>query len=101
MALRNSPQDSGRNFRHTLHPEGCYEDFLETALAELQADLYYPIVSKEANEQVYPDCVRTYDTPKEGTITGGTWCLLLVMLSNSKQSSCQSGTFRKSLEIAL
>ena len=67
-ALRNSPKilvvTSDIPFIH----RDAIEDFLDRC-AELQADLYYPIVSKEANEQLYPDCVRTYVTLKEGTFT--------------------------------
>lgn len=38
---------------------------------DLEADLYYPIVSKEINEKYYPGVKRTYVTFKEGTFTGG------------------------------
>ena len=38
---------------------------------EVDADLYYPIVSKEVNERLYPGCKRTYVGLREGTFTGG------------------------------
>ncbi len=94
-ALRNSPKilvvTSDIPFIH----RDAIEDFLDRC-AELQADLYYPIVSKEANEQVYPDCVRTYVTLKEGTFTGGNMVLATpAVLSNSKQLMAKVVTFRK------
>lgn len=52
-----------------LHPEAV-DDFLERC-SELEADIYYPVVSKEASEQVYPEVVRTYFNLKEGVFTGG------------------------------
>ncbi len=52
-----------------VHPEAI-DDFLERC-AELECDIYYPLISKEANEQVYPKSVRTYFRLKEGTFTGG------------------------------
>lgn len=41
-----------------------------------RGDLFYPIVSREINEEKYPGVKRTYVTLKEGTFTGGN--LLLV-----------------------
>ena len=46
------------------------EDFISRC-QEKQADLYYPIVRKEANEQRYPGTRRTYVKFREGTFTGG------------------------------
>jgi len=77
-----------------IHREAV-EDFLDRC-AELQADLYYPIISKEANEQVFPGCVRTYVTLKEGTFTGGNMVLATpAVLSNSKALVQQVVVFRK------
>lgn len=83
-ALKNSPKvlvvTSDIPF---IHKEAI-EDFLDRC-AELEADLYYPIISKEANEQVYPGCVRTYVSLKEGTFTGGNMVLATPqVLFNSK-----------------
>ncbi len=46
------------------------EDFLKQCMAQ-KAQLFYPIVSKEINEKLYPTVQRTYFTLKEGTFTGG------------------------------
>lgn len=46
------------------------DDFIETCSKE-EGDLFYPIVSKESNEQKYPGVERTYITLKEGVFTGG------------------------------
>lgn len=52
-----------------VHPEAI-DDFLGRC-AELDAEIYFPLISKEANQQVYPETVRTYFSLKEGTFTGG------------------------------
>ncbi len=52
-----------------ISPE-VINDFLHRC-AELEGDIYYPIVSKEASEKAYPEVVRTYFTLKEGAFTGG------------------------------
>lgn len=52
-----------------IRPE-VIDDFLDRC-AELKGDIYYPLVSKEASEQAFPEVVRTYFTLKEGTFTGG------------------------------
>ncbi|NMB02870.1 MAG: NTP transferase domain-containing protein [Firmicutes bacterium] len=57
-----------------VHAESI-DDFIERC-AELSGDVYYPLISKEANQQMYPETVRTYFTLKEGSFTGGN--LLLV-----------------------
>lgn len=36
-----------------------------------EADFYYPVTSREVNEQKFPGVTRTYVTLKEGTFTGG------------------------------
>ena len=94
-ALKNSPQvlvvTSDIPF---IHKEAI-EDFLDRC-ADLQADLYYPIISKEANEQVFPGCIRTYVTLKEGTFTGGNMVLSTPrLLSNSKALVEKVVIFRK------
>lgn len=45
-------------------------DFLNQC-AEVEVDLYYPIVSKETNNRHYPGNKRTYVRFKDGTYTGG------------------------------
>jgi len=52
-----------------IHAE-VVDDFLERC-GELEGDIYYPLVSREANEQLYPETIRTYFTLKEGAFTGG------------------------------
>lgn len=52
-----------------IHAEAI-DDFIGRCL-ELEGDIFYPLISKEANEQVYPKNMRTYFTLKEGTFTGG------------------------------
>lgn len=45
-------------------------DFLEQC-HPLDCDFYYPIVTKEASEKVFPGEKRTFISLKEGTFTGG------------------------------
>ena len=45
-------------------------DFL-IQCSKIDADFYYPIVSKEINERRYPSTRRTYVRLREGTFTGG------------------------------
>ncbi len=52
-----------------IHGEAI-DDFVDRC-AELKGDIFYPLISKEANEQIYPETVRTYFTLKEGAFTGG------------------------------
>ncbi len=52
-----------------LHGE-VIDDFVDRC-GELGGDIFYPLVSREANEQLYPETVRTYFTLKEGAFTGG------------------------------
>lgn len=56
-----------------IHPEAI-EDFINRC-NELEGDVYYPLISKEANLQLYPETVRTYFTLKEGAFTGGNMIL--------------------------
>lgn len=46
------------------------EDFLAQC-AKVDADLYYPIVTRESNDKHYPGNKRTYVRFQEGTFTGG------------------------------
>lgn len=41
-----------------------------------KADIYYPIISKEANQTKFPGVKRTYVQLKEGTFTGGNMVLI-------------------------
>lgn len=52
-----------------IHGEAI-DDFLHRC-GELQGEIFYPLVSREANTQMYPEAVRTYFTLKEGSFTGG------------------------------
>ena len=52
-----------------IHAEAI-DDFIDRCV-ELTGEIYYPLVSREANEQLYPETVRTYFTVKEGVFTGG------------------------------
>jgi len=45
-------------------------DFIQRCGRE-EADLYYPVVAREVNEQHYPGVERTYAKMKEGPFTGG------------------------------
>lgn len=51
------------------------DDFISRCAAK-SADLYYPIVTQEANEAKYPGVERTYVHLKEGTFTGGNLALV-------------------------
>ncbi|MCR6545349.1 nucleotidyltransferase family protein [Dehalobacterium formicoaceticum] len=77
--------DSLMNALEALQPQGnvliatgdiplltreALDDFLKRCSKKL-ADVYYPIVPKEANERIYPGIKRTYIRFKEGTFTGG------------------------------
>lgn len=57
-----------------LRPE-IVRDFLARC-QERPADFYYPIVSRESNELVYPQVKRTYVRLREGTFTGGNMVLI-------------------------
>ena len=46
-------------------------DHFLSQCAEVEVDLYYPIVSKETSNQHYPGNKRTYVRFKDGTYTGG------------------------------
>lgn len=46
------------------------DDFIE-ACSGIEGNLFYPIVSKEINEQKYPGVERTYVKLKDGVFTGG------------------------------
>ncbi|MEN6412163.1 MAG: nucleotidyltransferase family protein [Veillonellales bacterium] len=52
-----------------LTPEAI-EDFL-LQCSKIEADLYYPIVTRDVNEKHYPGNKRTYVRLNEGTYTGG------------------------------
>lgn len=51
------------------------DDFIERCHAT-EADVYYPIISKEVSAAKYPDAERTYVNLKEGTFTGGNLALV-------------------------
>lgn len=60
------------------------EDFLERC-GDRTADIYYPVVSQEANEKRFPGVRRTYFTVKEGTFTGGN----IMLVSTAAMVRCQ------------
>ncbi|MGB9660439.1 MAG: nucleotidyltransferase family protein [Moorellaceae bacterium] len=57
-----------------LTPEAV-RDFLKRC-EKVEADLYYPIVTRESSEAAYPGVKRTYVRLKEGTFTGGNMALI-------------------------
>jgi GTP:adenosylcobinamide-phosphate guanylyltransferase len=57
-----------------IEPEAI-QDFIRRCNT-VEADVYYPITSKEVNEQKYPGVHRTYVTLQEGVFTGGNLVLL-------------------------
>lgn len=52
-----------------LTPQAIADFFCQCE--KIEADLYYPIVSKETNNKYYPGNKRTYVRFKDGTYTGG------------------------------
>ncbi|HQA59403.1 MAG: nucleotidyltransferase family protein [Tepidanaerobacteraceae bacterium] len=65
-----------------ITPEAV-RDFVEKSLS-MDADFYYPIVSREENEKKYPGIKRTYVKIKDGTFTGGN----IVMVRAGKVKEC-------------
>ncbi|MDD4774916.1 MAG: nucleotidyltransferase family protein [Syntrophomonas sp.] len=57
-----------------ITPEAI-SDFLASCEMS-EADLYYPVTSKEVNERKYPGVIRTYVHLKDGVFTGGNLFLL-------------------------
>lgn len=57
-----------------LTPEAV-KDFLERCL-KVEADLYYPIVTRQSVEEKFKRARRTYVRLKEGTFTGGNLALI-------------------------
>ncbi len=57
-----------------ITPEAI-SDFL-TSCEGSEADLYYPVTSKEVNDRKYPGVIRTYVRLKDGVFTGGNLFLL-------------------------
>lgn len=51
------------------------DDFIKQCF-QYEAKVYYPLVTREANQVKYPQVERTYFTLKEGTFTGGNLMLL-------------------------
>jgi len=51
------------------------DDFIGMCQSQ-DAQMFYPIVTKETNESKYPGSVRTYVTLQEGTFTGGNLILI-------------------------
>lgn len=66
-----------------VHPEAI-DDFVDRC-AELEGDVYYPLISKEANQQLYPEAQRTYFTLKEGSFTGGNLLLATPQAINNSR----------------
>lgn len=57
-----------------ITPEAI-SDFLASC-ESTEADLYYPVTSKEVNDRKYPGVIRTYVHLKDGIFTGGNLFLL-------------------------
>lgn len=51
-------------------------DAFVASCEKIQADIYYPIVSRQVSEARFPDVKRTYVTLKDGTFTGGNLALI-------------------------
>lgn len=51
------------------------DDFIDRC-SDVDADVYYPIVSEATNAKKFPDVERTYVNLKEGTYTGGNLALV-------------------------
>lgn len=64
------------------------EDFL-VQCQQRQAELYYPIVRKETNDQVFPGVVRTYLRLKDGIFTGGNMILMAPYVITDYQAEIQ------------
>lgn len=61
------------------------EDFLARC-ERVDADLYYPVVSREVSERAFPGVERTYIRVKEGSFTGGNIFLVSPeLVRNSKE----------------
>ncbi|SJZ74548.1 NTP transferase domain-containing protein [Selenihalanaerobacter shriftii] len=59
------------------------DDFIiKCKTSQVEADLYYPIISKERNLAMYPESKRTYVKLKEGTYTGGNLTLISPKIIN-------------------
>jgi GTP:adenosylcobinamide-phosphate guanylyltransferase len=66
-----------------IAPEAI-QDFIRRCDA-VEADVYYPITTKEVNERKYPGVHRTYVTLQEGIFTGGNLVLLSPEFVEHKQ----------------
>lgn len=51
------------------------DDFIDRC-SEQAGDLFYPVITKEVNDQAYPGVKRTYVKLKDGTFTGGNFVLM-------------------------
>ncbi|MEJ6950629.1 NTP transferase domain-containing protein [Natronospora cellulosivora (SeqCode)] len=52
------------------------DGFILDCLEDKNCDLYYPLISKELNEQKFPNTERTYIPLAEGVFTGGNMMLI-------------------------
>jgi len=50
--------------------------FIEKCEKETSYELFYPLISKKKNEEIFPGVERTYVHLKEGTYTGGNFVLV-------------------------
>ncbi|NLJ86153.1 MAG: NTP transferase domain-containing protein [Firmicutes bacterium] len=57
-----------------LNP-GAVSDFIQRC-QEREADIYYPIISRQANDREFPGVQRTYVRLREGVFTGGNMALI-------------------------
>jgi hypothetical protein len=66
---------------------------IERALQEKDVDLFFPIISREACEEKYPEEERSYAHFKEGTYTGGHIEILrpTIFLENAEEVEAEKG----------
>ncbi|NCO34909.1 MAG: hypothetical protein AUJ92_21670 [Armatimonadetes bacterium CG2_30_59_28] len=65
-------------------------DFIVRAGTEVNADVVYPIISREVSEAAFPRARRTYATLTDGTFTGGNLMLLNGEFVRRSKSTIQS-----------
>ncbi|NMA14134.1 MAG: NTP transferase domain-containing protein, partial [Clostridia bacterium] len=66
-----------------------------------QADVYYPVVPKEANERLYPGAKRTYIKFREGTFTGGNLFMINPQVVKSCAGKAESFVEKRKSPLAL
>lgn len=110
-----TPIDSLMNALEVLNPQGSVlvatcdiplltidsvTDFLKRC-SKKQADVYYPIIPKEANDRLYPGVKRTYIRFKDGTFTGGNLFLINPKIAQSCAPKAKSFVENRKSPLAL